>query len=64
MFLLGLAVVTPMADMLFPGLGTILMYFFIYPCGVGSLILEVGLFIGILALIVRILVFKERLRVA
>ncbi len=60
---LGIMVVSPVGDFLPPVLLDIANWFAIYPSGVGSSILTFGLYMGLLALVVRVFLFKEKLRV-
>ena len=63
MIILGLLVVSPLGDFLPPVMLDIANWFSINPGGVGSAVLSFGLYFGLLALVTRVLLFKERLRV-
>jgi hypothetical protein len=60
---LGIMVVSPVGDFLPPTLLDIANWFAIYPSGVGGSILTFGLYMGLLSLVVRVFLFKEKLRV-
>jgi len=60
---LGIMVVSPVGDFLPPTLLDISNWFAIYPSGVGGSILTFGLYMGLLSLVVRVFLFKEKLRV-
>jgi hypothetical protein len=60
--ILGLLIATPLGDMI-PGVLDVVTWITMYPASVGSAVLDFGILMGMLGLIVRIILFRERLRV-
>ena len=63
MITLGLLVVSPLGDFLPIQILDVANWLAINPGGVGSAVLSFGLYFGLLALVTRVLLFREKLRV-
>jgi hypothetical protein len=61
MIIIGLLVVSPLGDILPPQLLDVANWLSINPGGVGSAVLSFGLYFGLLSLIARIFLFREKL---
>lgn len=61
--ILGIMVVSPVGDFLPTTVLDVANWFAIYPSSVGAAVMTFGLYMGLLALVIRIFTFKERVRV-